>query len=268
MIKNKKQFGLPLWVFLYTFAGICLFFAIGLLQGQVSAVTSDIARWYLSEQQLSEGEIVAIKTDKGDYVESAASGEVAQLLGVVVAENEALISIDQKDKDVQVAIAGRAQAKVNLSNGPIARGDLVGISDEEGIGARAKDGQPVVGIAEASFGVKGGGDTDLSGFIPVLISVGVAPSLNGNSAAGSTWLRSIAGNNVTALQLTFVLFIAAIGLTSIVVLTYSSIRNGVISVGRNPLAKPAILSALAQAMIMVSVVAISSFGLMYFILRL
>jgi hypothetical protein len=269
MIKNKKQKCVFLGIIFYS-----CFLLFGLLAladfstGKVlAAVTSDIARWYSTEQPLADGDIVSIRSDKGDYVQSAKFGGISSLLGVVVPQEEALVSIDQKP-GVQVAIAGRAQAKVSTENGAIARGDLIGLSKTDGVGAKAREGNPVVGIAESSFGSKSGSEGQ-TGVIPIVISVGVAPALDVSSAAtSSTWLKSIAGNDVSALQVAFVLFIAAVGLTSIVVLSYASIRNGVVAVGRNPLARPAILSALAQAMIMVSIVAISCFSLMYFILRL
>lgn len=235
----------------------------------VLAANSDLARWYSSDEELENGKIVSIDPEKGDFVSSAQSTSKARLLGVVVKDGDALLSVNRKEGGVQVAIAGRTEAEVSMVNGPISRGDLIGLSTTPGVGAKAESGQPVVGVAEASFGEEGNAKSSNSGLIPILVSVGVAPSaLGAFDSASATWVRSIAGNDVSALQLAFVFFIAAIGIISIVVLTYSSTRNGLAAVGRNPLAKPSILRALSQAMIMVSVVAISCVSLMYFMLRL
>lgn len=269
MIKNINKTTLKPYI---GAGSICLtvfcFVFILVASGNVAAVSSDIAKWYSSDQPLSSGEIVSIDAQKGEYVVAANAKTSNKLLGVVVPEDEALVSIDKKSDGVQVAIAGRAQAKVNLSNGPISRGDLVGISDEDGIGSKALASQPVIGIAEASFGEENEKQSAKSGLIPVIVSVGVAPSALSSQGTSATWLKSIAGRDVSALQIAFVFFIAIVGLVSIVTLSYASIRNGVIATGRNPLAKPSILRALSQAMIMVSLIAISSFSLMYFMLRL
>lgn len=269
MIKNRYKKWWAKGIENYIFAGIVGLFFICVATLPVSAITSDIARWYSSEQSLEGGKIVSIRNDKGDYVESAVLGANTKLLGVVVPESEALVSINELKDGVQVAIAGRSEAEVNASNGPISRGDLIGLSNISGVGAKARQGQPVVGVAEASFGNSGDAQSNKSGKIPIVVSVGVAPaSLSNNGASSTTWLKSIAGRDVSALQLAFVFFIAAVGIIAIIVLSYSSIRSGVVAVGRNPLAKPAILRALSQAMIMVSLVAISCFSLMYFMLRL
>lgn len=270
MIKNRYKKWQSKRVRVYLLASVlCLFWVMAVGQLSAEAITSDIARWYSSDESLGDGQIVSVQPEKGDHVQSAVLGATTKLLGVVVSDNQALLSIERVEGGTQVAIAGRAEAKVNATNGPISRGDLIGLSSISGVGAKALEGQPVVGIAETSFGNEGDGQSTKSGLIPIIVSVGVAPTSLANSGASSTtWLKSIAGRDVSALQLAFVFFIAIVGIVSIAVLSYSSIRSGVSAVGRNPLAKPAILRALSQSMIMVSLVAISCFSLMYFMLRL
>ncbi len=232
----------------------------------VSAITSDLTRWYKADSFIESGQIVSIATSEADKVEIANSKKPVKLLGVSVEDGEALASINKSldEKNVQVAIAGRSKVKVNLSRGPISRGDLIGMSDQPGIGARATEGQPVVGVAESSLGNENSKPSDEQGEIALLISVGVAPY----PESATTWLSSLAGKNVSAMQMAFLFLIAIVAIVSIIVLTYSSIRNSFIAAGRNPMAKAAILQVLSQVMIMVCLVAIASFGLMYFILRL
>lgn len=270
MIKNKYKNCYIFWRSYIVFAGFLAIFLIGLLSPlSTNAATADIARWYGSDQGLKEGQIVSINSEKVEYVMPAKSDAKVKLLGVVVPDDQALLSVNKLEGGVQVAVAGRAQALVNASNGPISRGDLVGLSEFEGVGSKAKPGQPVIGVAESSFGEEGNGQSTESGLIAVLVSVGVAPSDVGSNATNqTTWLRSVAGNNVSALQLAFVFFIAIIGFISITTLSYSSTRNGLIAIGRNPMAKPEIFRGLAQSMIMVSLIAITAFSLMYFMLRL
>lgn len=265
MTQNKKRLVISLNHNI--FVGLLFIFVI-FSGGVVSAINSDVARWYFSDENLEAGSIVSIKSEKGNFVERAVSGSSTALLGVVVSEDQASISIDKQQGDTQVAIAGRAEVRVSNANGPIARGELVGLSNESGVGAKAKEGQPVVGVAESSFGNETNQDGEQNGLMPIIVSVGVAPSSTNEASSTTTWLKSVAGKDVSALQIAFVFFIAIVGIIAISFLSYSSIRNGVRAIGRNPLAKPVILRALSQSMIMVSLIAICCFSLMYFMLRL
>jgi len=246
-------------------------FLLSNLGGTSQAATSDVAKWFTSASSLEEGTIVSIDATNADAVTVASMDQSTKLLGVVVSSGNATISLDGSTQEgkVQVAIAGRAQVKVDKSNGPISRGDLIGLSKVSGIGAKANEGEPVVGVAESSFGSEGDSSSEETILLPMIVSVGVAPSSSlAQGATSTTWVRSIAGRDVSALQLFFVFFIAAVGVIAISFLSYSAVKSGVTATGRNPLAKPAILRALSQTMIMVSLVAISCFSLMYFMLRL
>ncbi len=253
---------------LYLFLSLFLLSNFG---GAGIAATSDVAKWFTSSISLEEGTIVAIDSGNADAVAVASVDQSTKLLGVVVPADKSTISLDGNNQEgkVQVAIAGRAQVKVDKSNGTISRGDLIGLSKVSGVGAKANEGEPVVGVAESSFGSEGDNASEETALLPMIVSVGVAPSSSvADGATSTTWVRSIAGRDVSALQLFFVFFIAAVGVLAISFLSYSAVRSGVVATGRNPLAKPAILRALSQTMIMVSLVAISCFSLMYFMLRL
>ena len=267
--KNKNNIGL--YVARSVLSIFLSLFLLSNFGGTSYVATSDVAKWFNSASVLDEGTIVAIDAANADAVTVASADASTKLLGVVVPADNATISLDAASQDgkVQVAIAGRAQVKVDKSNGPISRGDLIGLSKASGIGAKANEGEPVVGVAESSFGTDGEGSSEETTLLSMIVSVGVAPSSSvAQGATSTTWVRSIAGRDVSALQLFFVFFIAAVGVIAISFLSYSAVRSGVTATGRNPLAKPAILRALSQTMIMVSLVAISCFSLMYFMLRL
>ncbi len=248
--------------FIFGFLGLFAYFSSSF----ALAITSDIARWYRADSPIENNRIVSISAGQPDKIELASTKLNNSLLGVSTEDGDALASIDRNsdEKNVQVTIAGRSKVRVNLSNGPISQGDLVGVSDKSGIGAKAKQGQPVIGVAESSFGEKQTKPSENEGEVALLIAVGIAPVTDVNSG----WISSVAGKNVSAMQMAFLFLIAIIAVISIIVLTYSSIKNSFVAAGRNPMAKPAILRVLFQVMIMVCIVAIVSFGLMFFILRL
>ena len=128
---------------------------------------------------------------------------------------------------------------------------------------RAGAGDAVLGVAEASS--EGIDEVDGFKLLPVIVNPKTLAS--GTGELDNNVFAKLAGKNVSVLQVAFSVAIAIIGLVTIGFLSYSSIKNGVVSVGRNPLARPAILSALAQVMLMVSIVALVSIGLMYITLK-
>lgn len=230
------------------------------------AATADITRSFLTSDTTSAGDIVALTSGDTDRVEKANRENDKTPLGVVVADTDSLIEIDKSENTVQIAVAGRAKARVSTVNGDISRGDLIGLSEEKGLGSKALPGVRVVGIAQEDFNddLRASRGTDL---ISVVIAVGVAPVNSGSANGAVQWLTNIAGHNITLLQALVSLMIAIIGVASVVVLVYSSIRNSIAAVGRNPLAKPAIFQALAQVMTMVSIIGLSCVTLMFLILR-
>jgi hypothetical protein len=139
---------------------------------------------------------------------------------------------------------------------------LVGVSSQDGVGIRASAGKQTVGVAESSS--KDLAVVDGVKQLPIIVTPGVAEA---TISQGNVFAR-VAGKDISAVQIFFAMAIAVCGISAIGFLSYSSIRNGMMAVGRNPLARPAILSATSQVMFMVSLIALVSVGLMYLTLRI
>lgn len=235
----------------------------GLLLGDLAlAVTADITKVYKTDVQLTPGSIVALSGEKADYTVIAKEDDKQRVLGVVVDKNDSSVALETSISGANVALAGRALVNVLASENSIRRGDLISVSSVDGVGLKARPGKQTVGVAEASTkdlpadnGIKK---------LPIIVTPGVAEA---TITQGNVFAR-VAGKDVSAVQVFFAMAIAVCGIAAIGFLSYSSIRNSMMAVGRNPLARPAILSAMSQVMFMVSLIALVSVGLMYLTLRI
>jgi hypothetical protein len=109
------------------------------------------------------------------------------------------------------------------------------------------------------------------GAIPVVISVGeaaVAGASQSNGGGLTSFASNLVGRPVSLLRVVLCLVIGLAAIISLVVVVYSTIRNGIAAVARNPLAKPAIFDSMAQVMVMIAFIAVVSIVLMYAVLRI
>jgi hypothetical protein len=226
---------------------------------------------------------VALDATKEGYVLLANSTTQNPLIGVLAPDQGSLLAVDSKESSVQVSVSGKANALVSTLQGDIKNGDFIAQSPISGVGMKAKPGQKVVGVAQTDFSQNSQGakteevaDTEgkkttvYIGSVSIIVAVGSLPG--GQSGEDSLtgvkqWLSDIAGKQVSTARVITCGFIAVVTLVSIVVMVYSTIRNGIIATARNPLAKPAIFEALAQTMAMVALVSVISLTAMYAILR-
>ncbi len=242
-------------------AFITLITTIILSSQALAIVTSDISKFYKTDSTINSGSIVAVKADKADFVELASKDSQTDILGVAVGSGNSTLEINNSNNGVNVAIGGRTEVSIKASSNSIERGDYIGVGADNGIGDVVSIGQKTVGIAEVSS--KELPEVDGIKKLPILVMPGVAPGEKSVS-----FVASIAGRKVSGLQVFFSSIIGICGLAAIGFLSYSAVRNGLFAIGRNPLAKPAILGGLMQVMFMVSLIALVCVGLMYVTLRI
>lgn len=236
--------------------------SVGTLSLTVQAVNSDISKVYKTEAEIVPGQIVALSGEKADYAVVANKDDKERVLGVAVRQDDSTLALQTEETGVNVALAGRAMVNILGSENSISRGDLIGVSDVDGVGIKATAGKQTVGVAEASS--KDLEESNGIKQLPIIVTPGVAEA---TISQGNVFAR-VAGKDVSAVQIFFAMAIAVSGIVAIGFLSYSSIRNSMMAVGRNPLARPAILNAMSQVMFMVSLIALVSVGLMYLTLRI
>jgi hypothetical protein len=255
---------------------------ITLFAHKTSAVGSDISKAYVGDNTIVAGSIVSLDSKRPGFIILANKNSSNQPIGVAVKNNSSLLAIDSSDTKIQVSINGSAHTLVSTVNGDIDNGDYIAQSEISGVGAKAKPGDKTIGIAQTTFNSASqnasiqkikdasGKEKEVNiGGIPVLVSPGAIPktSQDGTSAI-EDWAGRLAGRRVSLLRIVVSGVVAVVAITSIIILIYSSIRNSIIAVSRNPLAKPMIFEALAQILFMVMLVSVISITIMYLIIRL
>jgi hypothetical protein len=247
------------------------------------AVNESISNPYKTATNLKLGSIVSLDTAEQNEVVEANTSNEQRLVGVTVNGAQSLLAVNDATNTTQVVSSGIAETLVSTMDGPIVIGTQIAVSPISGVGAKASASSKILGIAEASFNYSTSGaisqniyDTShhlhkiYIGYIPVLIAV----NNNTNSTTNSGFINSlrnlvttISGHSVSNISLAIVCAIVLIAFFSIIVLVYGAITGGLISIGRNPLARNSIFGSLAQIFVMVLIIAATSVAIIYFILH-
>lgn len=266
------------------FFAVFLLLCIYIPYTHAGALAADVARAFSANQVLVPGTIVSLTGNSTDEVEPAnATNTKQQIVGVVVAKDGSLVSIDSSTTSVQVATSGKANVLVSNLNGDIKTGDLIAESAISGVGAAALGGEHAVGVAQGDFNATSPNTspqtiTDKSGkkkevvigSIPIIVAVGTAAGTSdGQNASGLRgMLADIAGKPVSSSRIIMTGFISLLALAALVAMIFAAVKNGIAGTSRNPLAKPVIFESLAQVFVMIILVSAVSLVINYAILRL
>jgi hypothetical protein len=224
------------------------------------------------------GTLVSTRQGDPDTAELATAESSDRLLGVV--SQAALVELSSPDEsEVQVLLNGTAQALVSDLNGSIKAGDKITASPLSGIGMLATEDSQIVGTAQSDFTLKssktkvvtdknGKTHTVHVGTIPIQIAISyyVAPTSQFMPAFLQNLANSIAGRPVSVLRILISCVLLLFAFGSITILIYTSVRSGIISLGRNPLAASAIQRGLIGVIVIVVLTALLSMASVYLIL--
>ena len=246
-----------------------------------SASSANISHSYQSTVQIANGSLVSLSSSASGYVDLANTDNSPRLLGLAVGNNESLLALNNSSGTVQVVTNGTATALVSTVNGSISVGDQISTSPFNGIGMKSSSSSKVIGIAQTAFN----GDKALDesvrdkngqvrqikiGYVSVIIGITTSPAKN-TSIESSNFLQrlaiSLTGKQVATWRIALGLFVGVVAFVALVTLVYTSIYGSIVSVGRNPLAKTAILKTLRDVLGMVVLIASLASLLVYFLLQ-
>lgn len=234
----------------------------------VSAI-STITQGYLTKGNPALGSIVSLQKNSTDSVDTATPENVDNILGVVVAADNTLLSLSSvSGNQIQVATSGVVEVLVSDINGSVYAGDQITASPISGVGMKATQNAKVVGIAQdnlsdshsskQTYKDKKGEQHDVKiGQVPVLVNVSyyfkqpektIIPSAIQNIA------NALAGKAVKPLPILAGMAIFIITLIVVVSIIYSMIHSSIISVGRNPMSQSAIYRNLIQLSLLILVI--------------
>ena len=232
---------------------------ISLSVASASASSANISHSYTASGDIPNGSLVSLDSQQSNYVQLADSSNGPRLLGIAVASGDSLLAVDASTTKTQVATSGTANALVSTLNGNIGVGDLVGVSPFGGVGMKAMSGSSVIGLAQATFSAKTVGAQQRQikdetgktqqvwvGFVPVSLAVGTDTAPAGGAMLNSLQkiIKSLTGRTISTARIIISLGVAFIALVVLVAFIQASIYGGLISIGRNPLARHVLLRAL------------------------
>jgi hypothetical protein len=206
-----------------------------------------IARTYVvSGAEPASGDLISFDREN-DTLRLSSVASDQSLFGVVV--TDPVLVLRAPGATVPIVTTGQVAVNVTTAGGAIKAGDFITTSSVPGKGQLASSTTAfIVGTALAPFpasSTPAASAAPQSGSIPVLLSIGPRPDAPGQTSSG-TAAGSATGKyavGASTLLRYFLAAVVAIGSIAIAFRNFgSSIRDGIISVGRNPLAKSSIQS--------------------------
>jgi len=267
---------------------------LGLIIGVLLALGSSGVAWaslsqgYNTTSPIPAGSLVVLDQKNTGNVDIATLDNVNRLFGVVVPPSSASISLSGSGSgQVQVVTQGAANVFVSTANGSIKVGDYITVSQIAGVGQKVADGDAsarVIGTAQVDFDGSGsdvtkntvtdatGKSREVSvGQIPIVVNISTYTSTAGKQAyVIPNWLQNLsntlAGKSVSPVRIIIAGLILLVALVCITVLLYAAVRNSIISIGRNPLSKTAVLRGLLEVLaISMGILALAA-GVIYFVI--
>lgn len=244
---------------------------------------------YAADTPIDIGTIVELTGDKADKVKVATKANVENMFGVTVDRNvlPVTLSSGSKKNEVFVAVSGTYNVLVSNQAGAIKSGDYVTLSSVNGIAMKAGTEQTTVfGRANGSFDGKGvtlGSTTlkDSAGSQDKIVKFGVVPvtiDIRSNPNDISTEVniieqlrragQQIAEKEVSPVRIYLSIAISVICIIASIIILYAGVRNGIISIGRNPMSKKSIFRALLEIIFTVLVILIIGLFAVYLLLKL
>ena len=234
---------------------------VGLVSGAVAAAAS---RAYISSQQLAKGTLVSLDAQQANAVVAAILDNASHLIGVVVPAASSTLEFNTPGATIQVAESGTVPVLVSDINGAIKAGDHVAISPLSGVGMKQTVAGVTVGIADTDFKTDGAitklianksGHSHTINIAEIKVILGVGQFSPPQQRAGyipavlQTLSDTISGRATDSWRILSGLILLLVVLVVIGAIIHASIRNSLISIGRNPLSSPAIYRSLFQLVV-------------------
>jgi len=270
-------------------AGIVIAATAVVLPVAAQSAAGGSVQGYSSSTPLDNGTVVQLTGKGANEVKIAKQAELQNMFGVVVDRTQlsVILSSESLKNETFVAASGTYNALVSTQGGPIVSGDYVTLSSVNGVVMKAgTEEKTVFGRANGSFDGKGVtlGTTDLKdvngnknatvrlGSIPVTIDIKKNPNDKSTKSDLPDFLQrigqAIAEKEVSPIRIYLSMGITLVSILAAIAILYSGVRNGVISIGRNPMSKKSIFRALLEVILTSILIIIIGLFAVYLLLRL
>jgi hypothetical protein len=250
-----------------------------------SANTQNISQGYIASGPIQTGMIVKLDTKDANKVTSLDMKSITKMFGVVIPATGAALTLGRSGSGQQVYVTnyGQHDVLVTNQNGPIQTGDYITISSVNGVGMKADNAEPLVlGQAAGNFNgttnVQGTANLTTSNGQKISVAIGMVPVdigiISNPLKQTSQGLPNIlikvtkfaTNKSVSASRVYLSLLIVLAGVVVASTMVYAGVKNGIISLGRNPLAKKAIGGSLLRLILVAIIIFAISLGVAYAIL--
>jgi len=244
---------------------------------------------YAADTPIDNGTIVELTGKDSNRVKVATQKNLENMFGVTIDRNLLSVTLTRSDleNEVFVAVSGTYNVLVSTQGGAIKKGDYVTLSSVNGLAMKAgTEESTVFGRAGATFDGKGVtlGTTTLKdtkgkdnktvkiGSIPVTIDIRSNPNDESTEVNIIKQLqrvgKQIAEKEVSPIRIYLSIAIAVICIITSIIILYAGVRNGVISIGRNPMSRKSIFRALMEIILTVLLILIIGLFAVYLLLKL
>ena len=253
------------------------FLAVLLVSARVVFAAANVSISYSSAAVIPPDSLVSTVSGNPTMVELANLDNSAHFVGIAVSTNQSVLQANSTN-NTQVAVSGVVEASVSTIGGDIHVGDQIAVSSIDGVGAKAAAGSHAIGIAAGNFSssssdaaaVVENGQTVYLGH--VTINLATTNLSNNQTPPGvlnflETIATKVSGHQVSETQAILSAVVALIAIVATFTLVYGTVRGGLISIGRNPLAKMLIVHSIEELMALIPAIVIIAVVAIYFILR-
>lgn len=235
-----------------------------------SAASAAISQGYkTNSNNISRGALLSLVTTGSESVEPTRNdSNSANMVGI--AADKPLLELSNGTSggsSVPVVVSGSTEALVSNINGDIKAGDKITASPVSGIGMKANNAAQIVGTAQSNFDAistveqqvtdkDGKPQTIKVGLLPLAVNVTYYSAASSQGTISSfippflqSLANNIAGKQVSPLRVLIGTLVLLLGFVAVIVILQTSIRNGLISLGRNPLAQKALRRGLIDVIL-------------------
>ena len=232
------------------------------------AVDTVVSQSFQSDQKLETGTLVARDSANNQRVIKADANNRAQLVGVVVNQDDSFVNYSDDASQVPVATAGQVVANVSTLNGDIMSGDQLTVSPIGGFAMKSTTPGKIVGRALSDFNGKTSGsqmkDVNDKQGKPVKVAIGQIQVLiqladySGSGLGSNPFLNNIqsiasqiTGNQVSTANAVIASLIIGMAVIVSGIVLFTSVSSSIRSLGRNPLSHNVIRRSLFQVILIV-----------------
>lgn len=249
-----------------------------------NAAAQGIARGYFTQDSdLTNGMAVVISATDSDktYVERATRDNIQNVIGFTTTNENNLLTIGSAQQEVYVQRTGQVSALASDINGPIKQGDKLTLSPLKGVLMRADDVNPTLGTALTDLSLVNGEsqtvvtdngqkNTSLNNLNIAIDTtlIGQQTAVANDKSALERLGEAIVGKEVGYLQVIAAMIIFLIIMVAEGSIIYGAVSTGIISIGRNPMAKKTIRRELVRILGIAVFVLVIGMSAMYLILSL